>query len=140
MPDRHDTSSSGLDSASRTRNETLFNECQKISDIFSRIGDKWSVYALLLLSNGPMRFGELRARIEGISQRMLTLTLRALERDGLLTRTAYAVIPPRVEYELTPVAHSLVDVLAHLGNWAIEHYPLVTDARARFDQRVENGD
>lgn len=128
------------DTAARTRNEMLFKECQKISDIFSRIGDKWSVYALLLLSNGPMRFGELRGRIDGISQRMLTLTLRALERDGLLTRTAYPVIPPRVEYELTPIAHSLVDVLAHLGYWAIEHYSLVTHARALFDQRLENRD
>ncbi|WP_080484055.1 winged helix-turn-helix transcriptional regulator [Burkholderia cenocepacia] len=135
MSDKYNAPEDSLDSSSRIRNETLFSECQKISDIFSRIGDKWSAYALLLLGNGPMRFGELKAKIDGISQRMLTLTLRGLERDGLVTRTVFAIVPPKVEYELTPIALSLIEVLSHLGNWAIEHHQSVVDSRTQYDQR-----
>ena len=81
--------------------------CAAVSGVLSRIGDKWSVLIVMLLSDGPKRFNQLRRMIGGVSQRMLTLTLRGLERDGLVTRTVFPTIPPRVDYELTPLGHSL---------------------------------
>ncbi|HET6157554.1 MAG TPA: helix-turn-helix domain-containing protein [Dongiaceae bacterium] len=80
----------------------LSENCQAVSEVLSRVGDKWTVLVVKILGNGPMRFNELKRTIDGISQRMLTLTLRALERDGLVTRTVFPSVPPRVEYELPP--------------------------------------
>ena len=91
--------------------------CALLRDTFDRIGDKWSLLVVAHLALGPRRFGQLLRGIEGISQRMLTLTLRRLERDGLVLRTAYLEIPPRVEYELTELGSTLVDTVASMADW-----------------------
>jgi DNA-binding HxlR family transcriptional regulator len=104
-----------------------------VADVLSRIGDKWTVYVVRYLSDGPMRFNEIKRAIDGISQRMLTLTLRGLERDGLVTRTIYPTIPPRVEYDLTELGRTLIVPLQSVGEWAIEHRPAVEKAREAFD-------
>lgn len=108
--------------------------CAKVAPILSRVGDKWSILVITILGDGPMRFNELRRRIGGVSQRMLTLTLRGLERDGYLTRTVFPSIPPRVEYELTPLGHSLLVPVRALGLWAVRNAPLIEEAQRRFDQ------
>ena len=95
--------------------------CGAMGDILNRIGDKWSVMVVGHLTNKTMRFNELRHSIGGISQRMLTLTLRNLERDGLVTRTVYPEIPPRVEYQLTELGRTLTEPLDTLWNWAAQH-------------------
>jgi DNA-binding HxlR family transcriptional regulator len=107
--------------------------CQAVSAILSRIGDKWTVLVVMMLSHGPMRFNELKRAIGGISQRMLTLTLRGLERDGLVTRTLFASVPPRVDYELTELGHSLRVPIEALGNWAFANLAEVERARTAFD-------
>jgi len=99
------------------------------------VGDKWSVQIVDLLGEGPMRFSELRRSIEGISQRMLTLTLRGLERDGLVTRTVFPEIPPRVDYELTKLGKTLLDPISALAEWAAEHRTSIHEAREQFDRR-----
>lgn len=101
--------------------------------ILDRIGDRWTVLVIGALADGPQRFTELRARIDGVSQKMLTQTLRALERDGLAARTVYAEVPPRVEYELTELGRSLLEPLGALIDWTLAHHPAVLDARASFD-------
>ena len=115
----------------------IHGDCRAVSGILSRIGDKWSVLIVMLLSNGPKRFSELRRTIGGISQRMLTLTLRGLERDGLVTRTVFPTIPPRVDYELTPLGQSLRGPVQTLGKWAFEHQRVILNARATFDARPD---
>lgn len=109
--------------------------CLATREVFDRIGDKWSLLVVVTLRAGPMRFNELKRQIEGISQRMLTRTLRGLERDGLLTRTVYPTIPPRVDYELTPLGRSLIDPVAALAEWAQMHFPEIENARQRFDKK-----
>ena len=111
--------------------------CGAMGDILNRIGDKWSVMVVGRLTRKTMRFNELRHDIGGISQRMLTLTLRNLERDGLVTRTVYPEIPPRVEYQLTELGRSLEQPIASLWNWAAEHMSSVNEARANYDRRHE---
>jgi DNA-binding HxlR family transcriptional regulator len=108
-------------------------DCRAVADVLARIGDKWTVYIVGLLSGGPMRFSEIRRAVSAISQRMLSLTLRGLERDGLVTRTVYPTIPPRVDYELTPVGLTLIAPLKQVGSWAIANRDYVEGARARFD-------
>ncbi|MGO9673904.1 MAG: winged helix-turn-helix transcriptional regulator [Methylocella sp.] len=108
--------------------------CAKVAPILSRIGDKWSILVVTILGDGPMRFNELRRRIGGISQRMLTLTLRGLERDGYLTRTVFPSIPPRVDYELTALGHSLLIPVRALGLWAVQNAASIEGAQRRFDQ------
>ncbi len=103
-----------------------------VLDILNRIGDKWTVMVIGTLSNGPMRFNAILRAISGISHRMLTLTLRGLEQDGLVKRTAYATIPPKVEYELTELGLSLIEPLRALGEWAVRNQPAIAAARARF--------
>ena len=105
------------------------------SEVLNRIGDKWSVYAIACLGDGTLRFSELRRQIDGISQRMLTATLRALERDGIVTRTMYPEIPPRVEYALTPLGMSLLDVVGKLIAWSETHTADIGRARSEYDQR-----
>ncbi|MFC3061594.1 winged helix-turn-helix transcriptional regulator [Paenirhodobacter populi] len=100
-------------------------------ELLSRVGDKWSLLIIGHLSNGPLRFSELRRKIE-ISQRMLTLTLRSLEKDGLITRTQFPTIPPRVDYELTPLGRTLLEPVMGLVLWANRHSGEVEHARARF--------
>jgi DNA-binding HxlR family transcriptional regulator len=107
--------------------------CRAVADVLARIGDKWTVYVVGVLSNGPMRFNEIRRSVGSISQRMLTLTLRGLERDGLVTRTVYPTIPPRVDYELTELGKTLIFILAPLGQWAMDNRHTVANARSRFD-------
>ena len=108
-------------------------DCQRISEILSRIGDKWSVLVIMMLGEEPMRFNALKRRIGGISQRMLTLTLRALERDGMVQRTVYPTVPPRVEYQLTDLGHSLSAPIKALGQWTQDNIANIDRARARFD-------
>lgn len=108
-------------------------DCQKVSQILARIGEKWSVLIIMYLAKGPRRFTEIRRAINGISQRMLTLCLRGLERDGLIKRTVFSVMPPRVEYELTPLGRSLTKAVVALGTWASEHIADIDAARAAFD-------
>lgn len=110
-------------------------ECRKISQVLARIGEKWSVLIIMVLSAGPRRFSDLKRSIGGISQRMLTLCLRGLERDGLVKRTVFPVVPPRVEYELTPLGRSLCEPVIALGSWARGHLAEINAARAAFDRR-----
>lgn len=107
--------------------------CAKVAPILQRIGDKWSILIVVMLSSGPRRFNELKRQIGGISQRMLTLSLRGLERDGLVTRTVTPSIPPRVDYALTPLGVSLQEPVAAIGEWASAHGEAIHAARARFD-------
>src|SRR5204863_1271191 len=97
------------------------SECVVVREILDRVGDKWSVLVIALLGEEGRRFSELRRSIEGISQRMLTLTLRQLERDGLVSRTVYATVPPRVDYALTPLGESVLEPLTAFMYWAQEH-------------------
>jgi DNA-binding HxlR family transcriptional regulator len=108
-------------------------DCRAVSEILQRIGDKWSLLVVRRLGDGPMRFNELRAAIGGISQKMLTTTLRTLERDGFLTRTVYPTIPPRVDYELTDLGRELEIPVKGLAEWAIANMGRINDARERFD-------
>jgi len=107
--------------------------CRTISTLLSRIGDKWTVLVVQTLGGGSHRFNELRREIPSVSQRMLTLTLRNLERDGLVSRTITPIIPPRVDYELTPLGRSLQKPICQLAGWAIDHADAIHQARARFD-------
>jgi DNA-binding HxlR family transcriptional regulator len=111
-------------------------QCGRVGEVLSRIGDKWSVLVVMLLRHGPRRFSELKREIGGVSQRMLTLTLRGLERDGLVTRSVYATTPPRVDYELTPLGHSLREPVEALGDWAFAHMDVIDKSRREFDLRL----
>ena len=108
-------------------------DCRAVSEVLSRVGDKWTVLVVWTLGDRPKRFNELRKALGSISQRMLTLTLRALERDGLVTRTVFPTIPPRVDYELTRLGRSLLDPVSELGLWARKNRTAIQDARSRFD-------
>ncbi|MBR1124988.1 helix-turn-helix transcriptional regulator [Bradyrhizobium lablabi] len=110
-------------------------DCRAVASVLSRVGDKWSVLIIMLLIDGPRRFNELKRMVGGISQRMLTLTLRGLERDGLVTRTVFPTIPPRVDYELTDLGRGLAQPVKALGQWAFEHQPQIQGARDKFDER-----
>ncbi len=112
-------------------------DCRAISEVLQRIGDKWSVLVVGQLADGPLRFSEIRRAIGSISQRMLTLTLRGLERDGLVTRTVHATVPPRVDYELTDLGRTLRDPIIALADWARRNRPRIAKARARFDSASE---
>jgi DNA-binding HxlR family transcriptional regulator len=105
-----------------------------IRDVVDRIGDAWSLLVLLALRDGPMRFNSLRRAVDGVSQRMLTVTLRHLERDGLLTRTVIPATPPQVEYELTALGQSLNAPLDALTAWAVQNQPMIREARLAFDR------
>jgi DNA-binding HxlR family transcriptional regulator len=113
-------------------------DCRKVSGILARVGDKWSVLIVMLLGDGPRRFNEIKRMIGGISQRMLTLTLKGLERDGMVTRTVYPTIPPRVDYELTDLGRSLSEPVFTLGRWAQTHLAEIEAARTAFDARKTN--
>ena len=107
--------------------------CRTISALLARIGDKWTVLVVTTLASGSKRFNELRREIPSVSQRMLTLTLRNLERDGLVSRTVTPTIPPRVDYELTPLGRSLVEPLHALELWALDHVGDIHSAQGRYD-------
>ena len=104
--------------------------------VLDRIGDTWSVLIIGSLADGPLRFTELAARIGGVSPKMLTQTLRGLERDGMISRTVHPVVPPKVEYALTDLGASLLDLVSALGSWAERHIADVIDARTAYDARV----
>ncbi|HEY1310328.1 MAG TPA: helix-turn-helix domain-containing protein [Pseudolabrys sp.] len=108
-------------------------DCRAVSEVLSRVGDKWTVLVVSTLGDGPKRFNQLRRALGSISQRMLTLTLRALERDGLVTRTVFPTIPPRVDYELTRLGRSLLEPVSELGSWARKNRPAIQNARQQFD-------
>jgi DNA-binding HxlR family transcriptional regulator len=108
-------------------------DCRAVSEVLARVGDKWTVLVVSTLGDGPKRFNELRKALGSISQRMLTLTLRGLERDGLVTRTVFPTNPPRVDYELTRLGRSLLDPVSELGSWARKNRQSIAQARARFD-------
>ncbi len=109
-----------------------------VRDVLDRIGDKWSVLVITLLGAGPMRFMELKRSIGLVSQRMLTRTLRGLERDGLVQRTVFPTVPPRVDYELTAMGSGLQATLAPLADWAFAHNDDVAAARADYDEREDS--
>lgn len=118
---------------------TLSPTCLKVSQVLSRIGDKWSVLVIMTLKRKSHRFNELRREIEGVSQRMLTLTLRNLERDGLVKRTVTPSIPPRVDYELTGLGLSLSTSVQALGGWALENVGSIDEAQATWDAGQPQG-
>jgi DNA-binding HxlR family transcriptional regulator len=111
-------------------------DCRAVSSVLARVGDKWSVLIIVLLGDGPKRLNEIKRMVGGISQRMLTLTLRGLERDGLVKRTQFPTIPPRVDYELTQLGRSLWDAVKPLGKWAQGHVKHIAKARAAFDKKI----
>ncbi|WP_210584705.1 helix-turn-helix domain-containing protein [Streptomyces sp. GESEQ-35] len=104
-----------------------------VREVLDRVAGKWSVQILVAAAHGPIRFTELERSIEGISRRMLTLTLRNLERDGLVTRTVHPTVPPKVEYELTPVARELHETLQRLTDWAERNRVYIAESRAVYD-------
>jgi DNA-binding HxlR family transcriptional regulator len=112
-------------------------DCRAVSEVLSRVGDKWTVLVVSELGRGPKRFNEIRRALGSISQRMLTLTLRALERDGLLTRTVFPTIPPKVEYELTGLGCSLLEPVSGIELWARQNRRAMEDARRRFDAAAD---
>jgi len=111
--------------------------CGRVAPVLQRIGDKWSILIVMILGDGPRRFNELKRQIDGISQRMLTLSLRGLERDGLVSRTVTPSIPPRVDYALTDLGQSLRAPMQAIGRWADTHYETIQEARETFDRRNE---
>lgn len=111
----------------------------EIRDLLDRLGDKWSLLVVELLGDGTRRFSELRREIDGISQRMLTLTLRHLERDGLVRRTVFPVVPPRVDYELTPLGATLLAAVEPLVTWTRVHRDEIATARTAYDERPAPG-
>jgi DNA-binding HxlR family transcriptional regulator len=117
---------------------TEHHDCRPVSEILARIGGKWTVLVIRTLRDGPLRFSELKRRIGGISQKMLTATLRDLEMDGLVTRTVTPTIPPRVDYELTPLGRDLQVPLGAISDWALANRDQVLAARERFAE--ENPD
>ena len=114
-------------------------DCRAVSEVLQRIGDKWSILVVSRLGAGPMRFSELRTVIGGISQKMLTTTLRSLERDGFVVRTVFPTTPPSVSYELTELGRDLLVPVGALAQWAKQNQARVDAAREKFDQRGANG-
>lgn len=109
--------------------------CMAIHEVLAQIGDKWTVLVVRALNDGPRRFSELKRGVDGISQRMLTLTLKTLERDGFVTRTVYPTVPPRVDYALTDLGHSLSEPLGVIAQWALTNRERIVHARIAFDNR-----
>ena len=119
----------------KLRHRHLSEECQSISEILARVGDKWTVLVVNFLGEGPLRFSELQRRVDGISHKMLTTTLRGLERDGFCTRRAFPTVPPHVEYELTRLGRELLVPVKTLADWALANRARILEARRRFDER-----
>ena len=122
----------------KPRHKGLPSDCRAVSDVLARVGDKWSVLVVTRLGGGSLRFNELRRSIGGISQRMLTLTLRGLERDGLITRTVFPTVPPQVEYALTALGRDLLQPVSALGDWALRNQAKIARARDQFDSAGKN--
>ncbi len=125
----------------RTETSTQKEGCRALADnVLMRIGDKWTVKVVITLSQGPMRYSQIFKEVGGVSQRMLTLTLKSLERDGLVSRTVYPTIPPRVDYELTERGQTLVVPLHALWTWAQTNLAAIEDTRLAYDERRQNTD
>ena len=114
--------------------------CRKMSGVLTIVGDKWTVMIVMVLIERPRRFNEIKRLIGGISQQMLTRTLKALERDGMVSRTVHPTVPPQVEYALTDLGHSLSRPLRDLGEWAGSHLEQILGNRVRYDIRKDQGD
>ena len=114
-------------------------DCRAVSEVLSRVGDKWTILVVGELGQGRKRFNEIRRALGSISQRMLTLTLRGLERDGLVTRTVFPTVPPRVDYELTKLGRSLLEPVSGIGLWARQNREHIEEARRRFDTTAGAG-
>lgn len=114
-------------------------ECRIVREILSQLGDKWTLLVILCLSGGPLRFNAIQRAVVGISHRMLTVTVRKLERDGLVQRTVYPEAPQRSEYELTPLGVSFTDPVMAIANWAVAAQPEIAIHRQRFDDRRDSG-
>ena len=114
------------------------SKCRRVTPVLNRVGDKWSMQVVMGLADGPRRFSELKRALDGVSQRMLTLTLRGLERDGLISRHVTPTIPPRVDYELTELGISLREPVRALGAWALEHIDCIWAAQQRYDAIQDN--
>jgi DNA-binding HxlR family transcriptional regulator len=124
--------------AARARNQVateIQNAACPVHEVLDRVASKWSVLIIIAVARGVHRFTDLERSVDGISRRMLSLTLRNLERDGLLTRTVYATVPPKVEYELTDMARELHQSLLSLTNWAERHRAAISASRAAYDAR-----
>jgi len=118
----------------------LTRDCRQVSEILNRVGDKWTMQVVVVLRDKPHRFNELRRQVDGISQQMLTRTLKVLERDGLVARTVLGTSPPQVEYALTPFGFSLAEPVRALANWARGNIDALYDNRARYDASNSVGD
>ncbi|MFL6786022.1 MAG: winged helix-turn-helix transcriptional regulator [Sphingomicrobium sp.] len=115
------------------------SSCRRVTPVLNRVGDKWSMQVVMELASGPKRFSELKRALDGISQRMLTLTVRGLERDGLVNRYVTPSIPPRVDYELTELGTSLREPVMALGSWAMQHVDCIWAAQQRYDAAQDKG-
>jgi len=118
-----------------TLGHPLHQDCQKVSRILARIGEKWSMLVVMLLRDGPRRFNDIKRNTAGISQQMLTRTLRGLEREGVVTRTIFPTSPPQVEYSLTELGRSMSEPVLAFGEWVRDHLAEFDAARRRFDER-----
>jgi DNA-binding HxlR family transcriptional regulator len=114
----------------------LHADCSKVSQVLARIGEKWSMLIVMLLRDGPRRFNEIKRSTGGISQQMLTRSLRGLERDGMITRKTYPTSPPQVEYSLTGLGHSLSEPVTAFGLWVQKHLPEIEASREKYDRRA----
>ena len=119
-------------------------DCKGLADVLASVGDKWTIMVVGALSKGPLRYNEIQRRVSGISQRMLTLTLKRLETDGIVTRTLFPSVPPRVDYELTPLGHTLRGALLPLSLWAAQNKEIIASNRHHADanrrgEKAENG-
>ena len=117
-----------------TAEEDRRHDCRRVTPVLNRVGDKWSMQVVMELAGGSKRFSELKRALDGVSQRMLTLTLRGLERDGLVSRHVTPSIPPRVDYELTELGISLREPVKALGQWALDHIDCIFAAQQRYDE------
>lgn len=111
------------------------DHCRRMSSVLTIVGDKWTVMIVMVLTERPRRFNDIKRTIGGISQQMLTRTLKALVRDGMVSRTVHPTVPPQVEYALTEMGHSLAKPLRALGSWAGDHLGQIDDNRSRYDAR-----
>ena len=137
LQERKNLSLSDMDVTTHLVPSHTTSECRSVTPVLNRVGDKWSMQVVMALSGGSKRFSELKRGIDGVSQRMLTLTLRGLERDGLISRHVTPTIPPRVDYELTELGQSLREPVIALGQWALDHIDCIRAAQQRFDAGLE---
>lgn len=115
----------------------VLSDCRRVTPILARVGDKWTVLVIVVLRNGPLRFNELKRSVDGISQQMLTRTLKGLERDGMVIRTTFPTTPPQVQYELSELGKSLSTPVLALGKWAYDHLSEIDDAQRKYDQNAD---